>query len=271
MDEHFDSNLGPMSCNPMGRAAAHGSGATPGAGVSGTDSGGPTGQAEAKTRMGKRKRATGCSSNESILHASSGDSTLPYEAPVNADESQAREQAEMDRKLALFLGLRGIAKDAVQKTGLEFYFAAYGYGTAAERAEILPQVEAELLHCNMRKMVQFFRHFLSEEDFAAFTGRLLEWIQDAQPTTGAEHTVRPEQGDPHAGLPYYLDTDKEHLLQIYGALCEEEALRTCAPFERRLRKELLERALLPAEAEQVAWLLYDATPSVITMLANMSP
>ena len=255
-----------MSCNPMGRAAAHGSGATPGAGVSGTDSGGPTGQAEAKTRMGKRKGAM-----NPYYMLPVGTAPCRTKPPSMQMSPKHENKRRWTGSWLSFLGLRGIAKDAVQKTGLEFYFAAYGYGTAAERAEILPQVEAELLHCNMRKMVQFLRHFLSEEDFAAFTGRLLEWIQDAQPTTEAEHTVRPEQGDPHAGLPYYLDTDKEHLLQIYGALCEEEALRTCAPFERRLRKELLERALLPAEAEQVAWLLYDATPSVITMLANMSP
>ena len=159
MDEHFDSNLGPMSCNPMGRAAAHGSGATPGAGVSGTDSGGPTGQAEARTRMGKRKRATGCSSNAEESSSVSGppvssDGTIQYEVPPGADISLERAPEEADKLLALFLELRGIARSAVRDTGLGFYFTAYGYGTPSERQDIMPQIEQELHECSMLKLVQ---------------------------------------------------------------------------------------------------------------------
>ena len=48
------------------------------------------------------------------------------------------------------------------------------------------------------------------------------------------------------------------LLQMFRCLLESEARSTCTPFERRLRAELLEQALMPAEAEQVAGLIYDS-------------
>ena len=263
MDEDFDSNLGPMSCNPMGRAAAHGSGATPGAELSGTDSGGPTGQAEAKTRMGKRKRATGCSSNAAESSSVSGppvssDGTIQYEVPPGADISLERAPEEADKLLALFLELRGIARSAVRDTGLGFYFNAYGYGTPSERQDIMPQIEQELHECSMLKLVQFFRYFLCSDDFEAFASKLYDWIQAAQPKSNEALSAGTEEPDNQSEPLHYLDRDKLQLLQMFRCLLESEARSSCTPFERRLRAELLEQALMPAEAEQVAGLIYDS-------------
>ena len=179
---------------------------------------------------------------------------------AHRDEGQplgtnAAEATHADRQLALYLGLCGISKEAVCTEGLACYFSAYGYGTATEQAEILPQLEKELDASDMPKIISFFRFFL-DNGFEAFVAVLYGWIQDAKSRApnDAEKSVY-EDGEESL---HYLDKDKRDLIRIFCAFLEEDAGRTCTPFERRLRAEMLEREVLPAEAEQVAGCIYDA-------------
>ena len=157
--------------------------------------------------------------------------------------------------LALFLGLCGISKEAVCTEGLARYCSAYGYGTATERAEILPQIERELEAGDMSRIISFFRHFL-EEGFEAFAAELYGWIQEARHKT-SEDAEQSAIADNEESL-HYLDKDKRDLLRIFRVFLEEVAQGSCTPFERRLRAEILEREVLSAEAEQVAGSMYDA-------------
>ena len=212
----------------------------------------------AKTRAGKRKRDHAASANVSLSQASSGE-TLLYEQ-ANQDEAQplgtgAADASYADRQLALYLGLCGISKEAVCAEGLACYFSAYGYGTAAERAEVLPQLEHELDACDLSKIVSFFRFFL-EDGFEAFVAVLYGWIQDAQ-SKAPNDVEKPAYGDREETL-HYLDKDKRDLIRIFRAFLGEVAGCTCTPFEKRLRAEILEREVSPAEAEQVAGCIYDA-------------
>ena len=211
----------------------------------------------ARLRVGKRKLDAEVSSSVSGPPVSS-DGTIQYEVPPGADISLERAPEEADKLLALFLELRGIARSAVRDTGLGFYFNAYGYGTPSERQDIMPQIEQELHECSMLKLVQFFRYFLCSDDFEAFASKLYDWIQAAQPKSNEALSAGTEEPDNQSEPLHYLDRDKLQLLQMFRCLLESEARRSCTPFERRLRAELLEQALMPAEAEQVAGLIYDS-------------
>ena len=119
----------------------------------------------AKTRTGKRKRASEDSDKISMPQASSGETLLYEPAHLDEEQSHGAEDAEAthaDRQLALFLGLCGISKEAVCTEGLARYCSKYGYGAATERAEILPQIERELEAGDMSRIISFFRHFLEE-------------------------------------------------------------------------------------------------------------
>ena len=140
----------------------------------------------------------------------------------------------------------------------DFIFNAYGYGTPSERQDIMPQIEQELHECSMLKLVQFFRYFLCSDDFEAFASKLYDWIQAAQPKSNEALSAGTEEPDNQSEPLHYLDRDKLQLLQMFRCLLESEARSSCTPFERRLRAELLEQALMPAEAEQVAGLIYDS-------------
>ena len=212
----------------------------------------------AKTRAGKRKRASEDSDNISMPQASSGENLLCEPAHLDEEQSLGAEAAEAshaDRQLALFLGLCGISKEAVCTEGLARYCSAYGYGTATERAEILPQIERELEAGDMSRIISFFRHFL-EEGFEAFAAELYGWIQEARHKT-SEDAEQSAIADNEESL-HYLDKDKRDLLRIFRVFLEEVAQGSCTPFERRLRAEILEREVLSAEAEQVAGSMYDA-------------
>ena len=102
------------------------------------------------------------------------------------------------------------------------------------------------------------RYFLCSDDFGAFASKLYDWIQAAQPTSNEALSAGTEEPDNQSGPLHYLDRDKLQLLQMFRCLLESEARRSCTSFERRLRAELLEQALMPAEAEQVAGLIYDS-------------
>ena len=213
--------------------------------------------ASVRERVGKRKHGANASSNVSMSQASS-DATLPYEAPAGASVSRDRITEEADKQLALFLELRGIATAAVREAGMEYYFSAYGRGTEAERAGIIPQIDQGLRECSMLKLVQFFRYFLCSDDFDALASKLYGWIQDARTNSNDESPIingRPGRAEEQL---YYLDSDKIQLHQTFCSFLDVVARHSCAPFERRLRADLLEQLIMPAEAEQVAGVVYDA-------------
>ena len=212
----------------------------------------------ARLRANKRKYCSEVSSHESKPSVSRSASTLQYEAHGDTGASSVRNTDAIDNQLALFLGLRGIDPDQVRRAGMELYFSAYGYGTRAERAIILPQLEDELQQCNMLKLVQFFRQFLERDDFDSFAKQLYTWIQDAPAASRAEMSAQTWEHNPHEDSMFYLDEDKLHLLHIFRSLLEAEANTSCTQFEKRLRAELLEQTVMPAEAEQVASCFYDA-------------
>ena len=212
----------------------------------------------ARMRAIKRKMRSEDSYKASVPPASHSSSTLLYETHAGNGSHSVRSTDAMDKQLALFLGLRGIDQDQVRTAGMEFYFLAYGYGTQAERAIILPQLEAELRQCSMLKLVQFFRQFLERDDFDSFAKQLYTWIQDA-PAAQREEVSNQicEQHLPEDSMSY-LDEDKLRLLHIFKSLLETEANTSCTQFEKRLRADLLEQTVMPAEAEQVASCFYDA-------------
>ena len=212
----------------------------------------------ARLRASKRKYCSEVSSHESKPSVSRSASTLQYGAHGDTGASSIRNTDAIDNQLALFLGLRGIDLDQVRRAGMELYFSAYGYGTRAERAIILPQLEDELQQCNMLKLVQFFRQFLERDDFDSFAKQLYTWIQDAPAASRAELSVQTWEHNTHEDSMFYLDEDKLHLLHIFRSLLEAEANTSCTQFEKKLRAELLEQTVMPAEAEQVANCFYDA-------------
>ena len=214
----------------------------------------------ARLRTNKRKYCSEVSSHESKPSVSRSASTLQYEAHGDTGASSIRNTDAIDNQLALFLGLRGIDPDQVRRAGMELYFSAYGYGTQAERAIILPQLEDELQQCNMLKLVQFFRQFLERDDFDSFAKQLYAWIQDATAANHAEICTQTREQHSHEDSMFYLDEDKLRLLLIFRSLLEAEANTSCTQFEKRLRAELLEQTVMPAEAEQVASCFYDALP-----------
>ena len=212
----------------------------------------------ARMRANKRKIRNEDSYNASVPSASHSSSTLLYEAHEGTGTSSVRNTDAMDNQLALFLGLRGIDQDQVRRAGMEFYFLAYGYGAQAERANILPQLEAELRQCSMLKLVQFFRQFLERDDFDSFAKQLYTWIQDAPAARREEVSNQICEQHLHEDSMSYLDEDKLRLLHIFRSLLETEANTSCTQFEKRLRADLLEQTVMPAEAEQVASCFYDA-------------
>ena len=212
----------------------------------------------ARMRANKRKYCSEVSGHESKPSVSRSASTLQYGAHGDTGASSIRNTDAIDNQLALFLGLRGIDLDQVRRAGMELYFSAYGYGTKAERAIILPQLEDELQQCNMLKLVQFFRQFLERDDFDSFAKQLYAWIQDATAAHHAEICTQTWEQHPHEDSLFYLDEDKLRLLLIFRSLLEAEANTSCTQFEKRLRAELLEQTVMPAEAEQVASCFYDA-------------
>ena len=210
-----------------------------------------------RRRADKRKLHEEVSGQESMLQESSNASTLLYEVPADR-ASSAHAANTIDKQLALFLGLRGIDTVRVRTAGLELYFSEYGYGSPAERAEILPQLEAELGQCSMLKVVQFFRHFLEPDVFESFASTLYTWIQDAQPDGVAGPSVLQSEQHRAEDSISYLDSDKLHLLRAFRRFLEDVAQSSCTVFERKLRTEFLEKTVWEAEAEQVAGCFYDA-------------
>ena len=199
----------------------------------------------ARMRANKKMRSED-SYNASMPSASHSSSTLLYEAHEGTGTSSVRNTDAMDNQLALFLGLRGIDQDQVRRAGME------------ERANILPQLEAELRQCSMLKLVQFFRQFLERDDFDSFAKQLYTWIQDAPAARREEVSNQTCEQHLHEDSMSYLDEDKLRLLHIFRSLLETEANTSCTQFERGF--ELTSWSRLSCQRRQNKWPVVSMTP-----------